>query len=199
MPDEPEALGLLALMLLTESRRAGAHRRRTATLVLLADQDRVAVGPRRSIAEGQALVRACLRRNRPGPYQIQAAIAAVHSDAATADGHRLARRSCALYDQLLRAWRRAASSRSTARSPWPRSTGRPRRSALVDALDLDDYHLFHAVRADLLARLGRDDEAAAAYTAALARTGNAAERSLLGARVAALTGVATDDAAPATG
>ena len=71
--------------------------------------------------------------------------------------------------------------------------------ALVDPLDLDDYHLWHATRADLLARLGRDDEAAAAFTAALARTGNAAERSLLGARVAALTGVATDDADPATG
>lgn len=82
MPDEPEVIGLLALLLLTESRRA-ARTGPDATLVLLADQDR-SQWDRGLIAEGQDLVRACLRRNQPGQYQIQAAIGAVHGDAATA-------------------------------------------------------------------------------------------------------------------
>jgi RNA polymerase sigma-70 factor, ECF subfamily len=118
MPDEPEVLGLLALMLLTESRRA-ARTTPAGELVLLADQDR-SLWDRELIAEGQALVRRCLRRNQPGPYQLQAAIAAVHSDPPT-DW----RQVVALYDQLLALTRRR-SSRSTARSPWPSSRD-PRR------------------------------------------------------------------------
>ena len=124
MPDEPEVLGLLALMLLTESRRA-ARTSADGALVLLADQDR-SRWDRALIAEGQALVRQCLRRGQPGPYQIQAAISAVHSDAPIA--------AATDWSQILRSttscWpsRRARWSRSTGRSRWPRSTARPPRS-----------------------------------------------------------------------
>ena len=175
MPDEPEVMGLLALMLLAESRRA-ARTTPDGDLVLLADQDR-----RRwdsgLIAEGQAIVRACLRRNQPGPYQIQAAINAVHSDApdAAATEWRQIRQ---LYDQLLAiapspvvALHRAIAVAEV--------EGPDAALALVANLDLDRYHLFHAVRADLLRRLGRDGEAAQAYQAAIARTENAAERDFL--------------------
>ena len=123
-------------------------------------------------------MRRCLRRNQPGPYQIQAAINAVHSDAATRRGHRLAPDRRALRPAA-GARADARSSRSTAPSRWPRSTGPRPALALVDALDLDGYHLFHAIRADLLRRLGRDAEAAAAYDAAIAQTANAAEREFL--------------------
>src|SRR6185312_12630825 len=97
MPDEPEALGLLALMLLSESRRA-ARTTPSGDLVLLADQDR-SRWDGALVAEGHALVRRCLRRNAPGPYQLQAAIAAVHSDAPTAADTDW-RQIVALYDQL---------------------------------------------------------------------------------------------------
>jgi RNA polymerase sigma-70 factor (ECF subfamily) len=182
MPDEPEVMGLLALMLLTESRRR-ARTMPDGSLVLLADQDR-AQWDRVMIAEGQDLVRACLRRNRPGPYQLQAAISAVHSDAATADetdwGQILA-----LYDQLI------------ALSPTPvvalnrcvavaQVHGPAVALELADKLDLDRYHLFHATRADLLRRLGRRADAAAAYSAAIARAANGAERSFLEHRRASL-------------
>jgi len=175
MPDEPEVLGLLALLLLTESRRP-ARTAPDGSLVLLPDQDRT-LWDRELIAEGQALVRACLRRNQPGPYQLQAAISAVHSDAATAEdtdwGSILQ-----LYDQLL------------TRSPTPvvalnravavaEVHGPALALEVVDGLDLDAYHLFHATRADLLRRLGRVDEAAEAYGAALERVGNEAERRFL--------------------
>lgn len=175
MPDEPEVKGLLALMLLTESRRA-ARTTRDGGLVLLADQDR-GLWDHDLVAEGQALVRQCLRRGRPGPYQIQAAINAVHSDApaaAATDWSQILR----LYDQLLAfapspvvALNRAVAVAEV--------EGPGAGLALVDSLDLGGFHLFHAVRADLLRRLGRDSEAALAYEAAIARTENAAERDFL--------------------
>ncbi|MFF1716688.1 RNA polymerase sigma factor [Streptomyces sp. NPDC058268] len=175
MPDEPEALGLLALMLLSESRRA-ARTTEDGGLVLLADQDRGAWDPA-LIAEGQELVRRCLRRGSPGPYQIQAAINAVHSDAATAaatDWGQILQ----LYDQLLAVAPSpvAALNRAVAVAE---VKGPAEALPLVDELALDSYHVFHAVRADLLRRLGRTEEATRAYDAALAHTDNAAERAFL--------------------
>ena len=182
MPDEPEVLGLLALMLLGASRRT-ARTTPDGELVLLADQDRAA-WDRDLIEEGHALVRRCLRRDQPGPYQIQAAIQAVHADAARAADTDWGQ-VLALYDQLLAiaptpvvALNRAVAV-AEVDGPGP-------ALALVDALDLGELGLFHAVRADLLRRLDRGDEAAAAYEAALARTGNAAERRFLAGRRAAL-------------
>ncbi|OLE30596.1 MAG: RNA polymerase subunit sigma-24 [Actinobacteria bacterium 13_1_20CM_3_71_11] len=171
MPDEPEVLGLLALMLLVESRRA-ARTGPDGSLIRLADQDRGAWDPA-LVAEGRALVRACLRRDRPGPYQIQAAINAVHSDPPT-DWTQVV----ALYDQLLTVQPTAivALHRAVAVAE---VAGPAAALALLDGLELDGYHVFHAVRADLLRRLGRDAEASEAYAAAIARTGNAAERDFL--------------------
>jgi len=172
MPDEPEVIGLLALMLLTESRRrarTGSH----GELITLPDQDRD-LWDRALIEEGHELVRACLRRNHPGPYQIQAAIAAVHTDAATAaetDWLQI----IVLYDQLL------------VFTPSP-VVAMNRAIALAEAGDvstalddLDDlglagYHLFHATRGTFLERIGRRSEAAAEYARARALTSNAAER-----------------------
>ncbi|MFI7426361.1 RNA polymerase sigma factor [Micromonospora sp. NPDC049836] len=175
MPDEPEALGLLALMLLAEARR-DARTGPDGALVPLGAQDRRR-WDRALIAEGQALVRRCLRRDRPGPYQIQAAINAVHADAATV-AETDWRQILALYDQL------------TAHAPGPvvalnravalaEVAGPAAALAEVDRLDLADYHVRHAVRADLLRRLDRPAEAVAAYDAAIERTGNAAERAFL--------------------
>jgi RNA polymerase sigma-70 factor, ECF subfamily len=182
MPDEPEVLGLLALMLLVEARRT-ARTTADGALVLLADQDR-ALWDRERIAEGQAIVRRCLRRNQPGPYQVQAAINAVHSDAASAADTDW-RQILALYDQLLAlqpipvvALNRAVAVAEV--------SGPDAALAEVDDLDLDDFHLFHAVRADLLRRLGRDGEAADAYAAAIALAENAAERDFLQRRRATL-------------
>jgi RNA polymerase sigma-70 factor (ECF subfamily) len=182
MPDEPEVLGLLALMLLVEARRA-ARTTRHGDLVLLAEQERN-LWDRHRVVEGQALVRRCLRINRPGPYQIQAAINAVHSDAPTAEATDW-RQILALYDQLLAlapspvvALNRAVAVAEVA--------GPEVALALIDGLDLASYYLFHAIRADLLRRLGRNAEAAPAYEAALARTDNAAERAFLQRRREAL-------------
>jgi RNA polymerase sigma-70 factor, ECF subfamily len=175
MPNEPEAWGLLALLLLTEARRQ-ARTGLDGSLVLLADQDR-GRWDRDLMAEGADLVRACLRRNRPGPYQLQAAISAVHSDAATATqtdwGQILA-----LYDQLIAIAPTpvVALNRSVAVAEL---RGPSEALALVDELDLDGYHLFHSTRADLLRRLGRRDDARAAYDAAIARTANRTEQSFL--------------------
>ena len=184
MPDEPEVLGLLALMLLVDARRA-ARTTPDGALVLLADQDR-GRWDRDRIAEGQALVRRCLRRNQPGPYQVQAAINAVHSDAPDAAATDW-RQILALYDQLLAlapspvvALNRAVAVAEV--------EGPAAALVLVDQLDLDGYHLFHAIRADLLRRLGRDAEAALAYDEALARTQNAAERAFLEGRRRTLAG-----------
>jgi len=175
MPDEPEVMGLLALMLLVESRRA-TRTTPEGELVLLADQDR-GRWDRGLVAEGQAIVRQCLRRNQPGPYQIQAAINAVHSDAPTAAATDW-RQILQLYDQLLSlapspvvALNRAVAVAEV--------EGPEAALALVDGLDLGGYHVFHAVRADLLRRLGRNAEAAQAYEAAIALAENAAERDFL--------------------
>ncbi|MFJ4988246.1 RNA polymerase sigma factor [Streptomyces sp. NPDC088732] len=175
MPDEPEVLGLLALMLLTEARRP-ARTAADGRLVPLGEQDR-ARWDRALVAEGQALVRQCLRRGQPGPYQIQAAINAVHSDAPTAAATDWAQ-VLALYDQLMAvapgpvvALNRAVAVAEV--------DGPGAALALVDGLALDGYSVLHAVRADLLRRLGRDTEAARAYETAIERTGNAAERDFL--------------------
>jgi RNA polymerase sigma-70 factor (ECF subfamily) len=176
MPDEPEAAGLLALMLLVESRRP-ARTTPDGDLVRLPDQDR-ALWDGELVAEGQELVRRCLRRNRPGPYQLQAAVNAVHSDAATAadtDWPQI----LALYDQLLVhtptpvvALHRAVAVAEV--------HGPALALAVVDGLDgLERHHLFHAVRADLLRRLGRDAAAVAAYEAAIPLAGSDAERRFL--------------------
>jgi RNA polymerase sigma-70 factor (ECF subfamily) len=182
MPDEPEVTGLLALMLLVHSRRPARTSVR-GELVLLADQDRH-LWDRALIEEGQALVRRCLVRNQPGPYQIQAAINAVHSDAATAaetDWNQI----LALYDQLMALTPTAVVALNRAVAVAEVDGPQP-ALALIDALTLDRYYLYHAIRADLLRRLGRTEQAAAAYRAALARTSNAAETALLERRVDAL-------------
>ncbi len=182
MPDEPEVMGLLALMLLVESRRA-TRTTPAGDLVLLADQDRGA-WDRVLIAEGQAIVRQCLRRNRPGPYQIQAAIQAVHGDAPTAAATDW-RQVLQLYD-LLRAIAPSpvvALNRAVAVAE---VEGPEAALALVDGLDLGGYHLHQAVRADLLRRLGRRSEAALAYEAAIGRCENATEREFLRRRLGAL-------------
>ncbi|GAA1636453.1 RNA polymerase sigma factor [Nocardia ninae] len=183
MPDEPEAAGLLALMLLTDARRA-ARTAADGSLIPLPEQDRDN-WDRERIADGHAIVRECLRRNQPGPYQIQAAINAVHTDAPTAaatDWPQIIQ----LYDQL------------TALTPSPivalnravavAEVDDPAVAlALLDDLDLAKYYLYHAIRADLLERLGRTSEAVVAVDAALARTENSAERAFLTRRLRALT------------
>jgi RNA polymerase sigma-70 factor (ECF subfamily) len=182
MPDEPEVLGLLALMLLVEARRP-ARTTADGELVLLADQDR-SRWDRAMVAEGQALVRRCLRRGRPGPYQIQAAVQAVHSDAPTAEATDW-RQIVALYDQLLAVAPSpvVALNRAVAVAE---VDGPAAGLQLLDTLDLGGYQVFHAVRADLLRRLGRDAEAGEAYGAAIDRAGNAAERAFLERRRAGL-------------
>ena len=182
MPDEPEVTGLLALMLLISARRP-SRTSPDGALVRLAEQDRTR-WDRSLIAEGQALVRRCLRLERPGPYQIQAAINAVHSDAPSADATDWDQ-IVALYDQLMAiapspvvALNRAVAVAEV--------EGPEAALALVDELDLGGYHLFHAIRADLLRRLGREPEAAAAYEAAIGLTENAAERAFLERNLSAL-------------
>jgi RNA polymerase sigma-70 factor (ECF subfamily) len=175
MPDEPEVMGLVALMLLVESRRA-ARTNQAGELVRLADQDRE-LWDRALIAEGQDTVRRCLRRNQPGPYQLQAAINAVHSDAADAaatDWWQILQ----LYNQLVALTPSSvvALNRAVAVAE---VEGPDAALALVEGIDLDGYHLFHAIRGDLLRRVGRNEEAAQAYEAAIARTENTAERDFL--------------------
>jgi RNA polymerase sigma-70 factor (ECF subfamily) len=175
MPREPEVMGLLALMLLIDARRDS---RTTADgdLVQLAAQDRGRWN-RVSIEEAQTIVRRCLAWNRPGPYQVQAAINAVHSDARVAADTDW-RQIVALYDRLLAmtpspviALNRAVAVAEV--------EGPEAGLALLEALDLGDHHLFHAIRADLLRRVGRTAEAAMAYAAAIARTDNLRERDFL--------------------
>jgi RNA polymerase sigma-70 factor, ECF subfamily len=175
LPDEPEVMGLLAMMLLIDSRRA-ARVSAAGDLVRLADQDRGRWN-RGLKHEGQTLVRRCLARNQPGPYQIQAAINAVHSDAATAADTDW-RQVLKLYDQLMAVAPSpvVALNRAVAVSE---VEGPHAALALVDALNLDRYYLFHAIRADLLHRLGRSADAAAAYDEAIAKSENAAERAFL--------------------
>ena len=175
MPDEPEVVGLLALLLLIDARRP-ARTAPDGSLLPLPEQDRT-LWDRVQIDEGQALVRACLRRNVPGPYQVQAAINAVHGDAPSAaqtDWPQI----LALYDQLLALDRSpvVALNRAVALAE---VRGADAGLAALDGLPLEGYHLFHAVRADLLRRLGRPAEAAAEYEAARALTDNEAERAFL--------------------
>jgi RNA polymerase sigma-70 factor (ECF subfamily) len=179
MPGEPEVNGLLALMLLLESRRA-TRTSQDGRLVLLADQDRDQ-WDQDLIAEGQRLVRECLRRNQPGPYQIQAAINAVHSDGPVTDWGQILQ----LYDQLLVVAPSpiVALNRAVAVAE---VEGPGLALLLVDGLDLESFHLFHAIRADLLRRLGRAAEAVQAYDAALALVENEAERAFLAGRRAEL-------------
>jgi len=185
MPDEPEVAGLLALLLLTESRRA-SRMRSDGTLVLLGEQDRRR-WDRALIEEGQAIVRRCLRRNQPGVYQLQAAINAVHADAATVEQTDWSQ-IVALYDQLL-----AVAPTPVVALNRAIAIGEVRGSAaalaLVDELDLDNYYAFHATRADLLWRLGRTGEAAAAYkhAAVLAPTDTEREFLRLGGRASRLS------------
>jgi RNA polymerase sigma-70 factor (ECF subfamily) len=175
MPDEPEVHGLLALMLLIEARRP-ARTKPDGAIVLLPDQDR-SQWNRPLIDRGHAIVAACIRRNQPGPYQIQAAINAVHTDAASsADTDWV--QILQLYDQLvvfsptpIVALNRAVA---VAEVHGPQ-TGLD----VVDALAIDEYHLFHSTRADFLRRLGRPTEAAESYDAALVLVGNDAERRFL--------------------
>ncbi len=168
MPDEAEVKGLLALLLLTEARRA-ARTTTDGALVRLGEQDR-SLWDRALIEEGHTLVRACLRLNRPGPYQIQAAIAAVHTDATEA--------TSTAWSQIV------ALNRAIAIAELE---GPAAALAAVDPLDLDGYYLFHATRGDLLDRLGRPVEASEAFARALALTQNEAERAYLQGRIEALT------------
>jgi len=178
MPDEPEVTGLLALLLLTHSRRR-ARSAPDRPLILLPDQDR-ARWDQALISEGQDLVRRCLRRNQPGPYQIQAAIAAVHSAAPVASQTDW-RQILALYDRLLAcaptpvvALNRAVALAEVA--------GPQAGLEAVDRLELASYYPYHVARADLLRRLGRTDDAVLAYDAALALTANPAEQEFLDLR-----------------
>ncbi|MBB2923050.1 RNA polymerase sigma factor [Cellulomonas cellasea] len=175
MPDEEEVVGLLALLLLVDSRRA-ARAGTDGALVPLAEQDRGA-WDRALVAEGQDLVRWCLRRGRPGPFQLQAAIQAVHADApdvASTDWAQV----LALYDHLLALTGSpvVALNRAVALAE---VEGPAAALVAVEPLGLTTFHVRHAVRADLLRRLGRRDDAVAAYDEALARCANAAERAYL--------------------
>ena len=178
MPDEPEAQGLLALLLLLHA-RSSARVTPDGRLIRLADQDR-RLWDRELIAEGQAIVRACVQRGRPGPYQLQAAINAVHSVASSFDStdwHAI----LTLYDQLYAFMPTpvVALNRAVALAE---VRGPAAGLAAVDDLrssGLDSYYLFHASRADLLRRLGRTTEAAAAYATARALTANPVEQAFL--------------------
>ncbi|HEY3259557.1 MAG TPA: RNA polymerase sigma factor [Pseudonocardiaceae bacterium] len=181
MPDEPEAVGLLALVLLVDARRP-ARVGAAGELVLMADQDR-SQWDGTLIAEGRALLESALRRGRPGPYQLQAAIAAVHDEAACAADTDWAQ-IAALYSSLARVapspvveLNRAVAVAEVA--------GPASALAIVDgvATALDRSHLLHATRADLLRRLGRPDQAADAYRRAIDLAGTPAERAFLQTRL----------------
>ena len=178
MPDEPEAVGLLALMLLTDARRP-ARLAPDGSMVRLADQDRT-LWDSALIAEGHALVRACLRRDRPGPFQVQAAIAAVHADAATAEATDWSQ-VVALYDQLyaLQPNQVVAVNRAVAVAALDGPSAGLAALDLLDAERLEAYQPYHATRADLLARIGRLADAVAAYDEAIALTTNPVERRFL--------------------
>ena len=178
MPDEPEVLGLLALLLLTDARRP-ARVADDGSLVLLSDQDR-SLWDLDLIAEGQDLVRACLRRNQPGPYQIQAAIAAVHSDAVKVEDTDWSQ-ILVLYDQLMVVQPSPVVALNRA-VVVAEVDGPAAGLELVDALTLESYVPFHVARADLLNQLHRPDEAAAAYDRAIALSENETERAFLARR-----------------
>lgn len=178
MPDEPEALGLLALMLLTDARR-GARTDADGRMIRLADQDRTK-WDRDRISEGHEIVRACLRRNQPGMFQIQAAIAAVHADASNAAATDW-RQIVALYDQLygLRPDAVVAINRTVAIGELDGAGAGLLALEVIDADAVANYQPFHAARADLLARCGRKAEANAAYDRAIELSDNPVERRFL--------------------
>ena len=182
MPNEPEVIGLLALMLLIDSRRA-ARLSPNGDMVVLAEQNRE-LWDRELIAEGRALVGQCILYNRAGPYQILAAINTIHSDAPTADATDW-RQILHLYDQLLSLAPNPVVTLNRAVAV-AEVDGPTTALALIDGLDLERYYLFHAIRADLLRRLGRVAEAGLAYEAAIARCDNAAERAFMQRRRQAL-------------
>ncbi|TDU90770.1 RNA polymerase ECF family sigma subunit [Kribbella voronezhensis] len=175
MPDEPEAVGLLALMLLQESRRP-ARVGPDGSLIPLPQQDR-SLWDRGLVSEGQDLVRRCLRRGAPGPYQLQAAINAVHSDATSA--------SDTAWDQIVQLYDHLLALTPTPIVALNRAVavaeldGPLAALALIDDLDLGNYYLFHAIRADLLTRLHRLPEAVAAYDTAITLTTNTTEKAFL--------------------
>ncbi|HEX7019579.1 MAG TPA: RNA polymerase sigma factor [Gemmatimonadaceae bacterium] len=175
LPHEPEVNGLLALMLLVDSRRL-ARTDAGGALVLLRDQDRSRWN-HSLVAEGQALVRDCLRLDRPGPYQIQAAISAVHADA-SAPSETDWRQILALYDQLL-ACNPSPVVQLNRAIAVAEVDGPAAGLAILDGLELDGYHILHATRAEMLARLGRRAEADSAYNDAIARARNSTEISFL--------------------
>jgi RNA polymerase sigma-70 factor, ECF subfamily len=185
---EPEALGLLALMLLHDSRRA-ARTSPSGELILLDDQDRL-LWKRDQIAEGSALVERALAANQIGPYTVQAAIAAVHANAANAAATDWTQ-IVALYDLLARAEPSPVVELNRAVAVAMRD-GPSEGVALIDAIlergDLSGYHLAHAARADLCRRLGRIAEARASYERALSLTEQEPERRFLKRRLAELPG-----------
>jgi RNA polymerase sigma-70 factor, ECF subfamily len=176
MPDEPEAAGLLALLLLSESRAPA--RTAEGELVLLRDQDRTA-WDRSMIEEGHAIVRACIRRGQPGPFQLQAAIQAVHCDADSFEATDWPQ-IVALYDHLVSvmptpvvALNRAIAIAET------EGPGAALNSLEAIAADLDNYHLMHAALGTMLRRLGRRDEARAAFERAAHVAATEADRQFL--------------------
>ena len=175
LPQESEVLGLLALMLLIDARR-DARVDENGAFVRLSDQDRSSWN-RTHLDEGRELLRVCLARNRPGPYQIQAAINAVHSDARSS-AETDWRQILALYDQLLALTPNPVVALNRA-VVIAEIEGAEQALLLLSEIDLPHYHLFHAVRADLLRRLGRDADAATAYQAAIAACDNAREKDFL--------------------
>jgi RNA polymerase sigma-70 factor (ECF subfamily) len=191
LPGEPEAAGLLALMLLTDA-RGPAREGQGGELVLLEDQDRSRWDAER-IEEGRTLVERALRMGRVGPYQLQAAIAAVHDEAPSAaatDWPQI----LGLYEVLLRiapspvvALNRAVAV-AQVRGP---AAGLADVDALAGDPAMEGYRFFHAARADLLRKVGRTAEAVAAYDRALALGPNDPERDFLGARRAAAIGRAS--------
>jgi RNA polymerase sigma-70 factor (ECF subfamily) len=179
MPDEPEALGLLALLLLQDSRR-DARSGPEGELVLLEDQDRT-LWNRERIDEGRRILDRALRLRSPGPYQLQAAIAALHTEPQT-DWEQIA----ALYTQLARVVPSPIVELNRAVAV-AMAAGPERGLALLQELPLDEYHLYHAARADLLRRLDRIDEAAAAYTRAVELARTDPERRFLTGRLREVT------------
>ncbi len=186
MPAEPENLGLLALMLLHDSRR-DARTTPEGRLVTLEEQDR-ALWNREQMREGLGLIRQALTSRRIGPYQVQAAIAAVHAEAATPEQTDW-RRIAGLYCDLSR-WHPSPVIHLNHAVAVALGEGLEGGLSLIDQLsasgELDGYHLLHAARADLLRRLGRVNDAAAAYRRALELVSNAVERDYLQRRLDAL-------------
>ncbi len=183
MPDAPEAAGLLALMLLSESRMSA--RRQAGALVLLRDQDRTK-WDRALIAEGQAIVRACIRRDQPGPFQLQAAIQAVHCAAASFEATDWPQ-IVALYNHLFSVMPTPVVALNRAIAMGETEGPVAALSALgAIAPDLDNYHLLHAARGTLLRRLGQREAAKAAFERAAHLAATEADRRFLAQQIDAL-------------